>query len=259
MKPTRNHKFCLACRKQKILFENKSKADNFLKFNAESIWEENKKAPVRSYYCIFCCGWHVTSNPSVVQGERLDGRDELFIKRIEQQKENDIELQAISKRVSEKILCFDTELNLCNFEEAQDILDILEFETNELRKLSFNIGKVNRILEKISRAKEKFAEKKKLFSLSKEEQKNWLDLEKPTIEDLKIIGTIKRINSMKILRSALDNKKKLVFCKDSEMVMEIINECRKYIQTATIGNGAKQARLRLNEELDEILKERNNQ
>ena len=40
------------------------------------------------------------------------------------------------------------------------------------------------------------------------------------------------------------------------MVMEIINNCRIYIQASTIGNGANQARKRLNSELDEIPKER---
>ena len=48
----------------------------------------------------------------------------------------------------------------------------------------------------------------------------------------------------------------LITCEDTEMVMEIINNCRIYIQASTIGNGANQARKRLNSELDEILKER---
>ena len=61
---------------------------------------------------------------------------------------------------------------------------------------------------------------------------------------------------MKILRSALDERERLILCEDTEMVMEIINNCRNYIQASTIGNGSSQARKRLNSELDEILKER---
>ena len=42
----------------------------------------------------------------------------------------------------------------------------------------------------------------------------------------------------------------LITCEDTEMLMEIINNCRIYIQASTIGNGADQARKRLNSELD---------
>ena len=48
----------------------------------------------------------------------------------------------------------------------------------------------------------------------------------------------------------------LITCEDTEMVMEIINNCRIYIQASTIVNGANQARKRLNSELDEIPKDR---
>ena len=256
MKPIKNRRFCIACQKQKMLFDSQSKADNFLKFNAKEILEENETSPVRSYYCTFCCGWHVTSNPSTVQGEWLDGRDKVLLKKIEFQRKNNDELQAISKRVTNKILRFDTELNLCNFIEAQDVLDLLDFEVNELREKPFNLSKVNKLFMKIHDAEKRLNRKMELFSMSKEEQKAWLDLENPTKEELKIIGSIRRINSMKILRSALDERERLISCEDTEMVMEIINNCRNYIQASTIGNGSSQARKRLNSELDEILKER---
>ena len=58
-----------------MLFEEKKKADNFIRFNKDEIFEENGKAPVRSYYCAFCSWWHVTSNPSLEQGEEQDKRD----------------------------------------------------------------------------------------------------------------------------------------------------------------------------------------
>lgn len=256
MKPTRNRIFCIGSQKQKMLFDSQSKADNFLKYNTKEILEENEKAPVRSYYCTFCCGWHVTSNSSTEQGERLDGRDHALVQKIELLKKNNDELQAISKRVTDKILCFDTELNLCNFDEAQDILDLLEFEANDLRNSSFNLDKVNKIFGKIYGAKEKLNKKIELYSLSKEEQNAWLDLKEPNKEELKVIGSIKRINAMKILRSALDKREYLISSDDSEMIMEIINNCRNYVQASTIGNGAKQARACLNAELDEILRER---
>ena len=71
MKPTRNNVFCNGCQRSKMLFETKAKADKFIMYNSEGILEENGKAPVRSYYCEFCCGYHVTSNPSEEVGEIL--------------------------------------------------------------------------------------------------------------------------------------------------------------------------------------------
>lgn len=67
--------YCIGCRRSKMLFEEKKKADNFIRFNKDEIFEENSKVPVRSYYCAFCSGWHVTSNPSLEQGEEQDKRD----------------------------------------------------------------------------------------------------------------------------------------------------------------------------------------
>ena len=59
--PHRNKVYCPCCSKYKIVFKNKSKADNFIKFNSASILKENGYAPIRSYYCSLCGGWHVTS------------------------------------------------------------------------------------------------------------------------------------------------------------------------------------------------------
>ena len=62
MKPTKNKIFCVSCKRPKMLFESQAKADNFILYNKEEIEEENCKAPVRSYYCRLCGGWHVTSD-----------------------------------------------------------------------------------------------------------------------------------------------------------------------------------------------------
>lgn len=61
MKPTRNKVFCKDCERAKILFETEKKANNFIKFNTEEIEEESGYGPQRSYYCLFCGGWHITS------------------------------------------------------------------------------------------------------------------------------------------------------------------------------------------------------
>ncbi len=82
IKPSKNLVYCYACKRRKMLFEEKSKADNFIKYNHGGILEENGKAPVRSYYCELCCGYHVTSNPSVMDGERQDRQDSQLLQEL---------------------------------------------------------------------------------------------------------------------------------------------------------------------------------
>lgn len=76
MKPKHNRRFCIGCHYQKMWFETKSKADNFLKFNKESIAAVSSKVPTRSYYCSFCCGWHITSIGDEQMAKERDARDE---------------------------------------------------------------------------------------------------------------------------------------------------------------------------------------
>ena len=60
MKPTKNRVFCKDCGRTKMLFETQKKADNFIKFNKEEIETDSGFAPQRSYFCVFCGGWHTT-------------------------------------------------------------------------------------------------------------------------------------------------------------------------------------------------------
>lgn len=76
MKPTNNRIYCLSCRRPKMLFESEAKANNFIKFNRADILKESHRAPVRSYYCNLCGGYHVTSNASLEAAERMDKRDQ---------------------------------------------------------------------------------------------------------------------------------------------------------------------------------------
>jgi len=62
MKP-KNRIYCPQCNRLKLQFESKAKAENFIRYNADEIQEENGYAPIRAYYCRCCCSWHVTSRP----------------------------------------------------------------------------------------------------------------------------------------------------------------------------------------------------
>lgn len=75
MKPKNNRIFCIGCHRSKMLFATQAKADNFIKFNSEDIAAHSSKVPSRSYYCSFCCGWHVTSVDDDNFAKQRDERD----------------------------------------------------------------------------------------------------------------------------------------------------------------------------------------
>ena len=75
MKPISNRIYCLGCNHTKILFETEAKANNFIRFNSEEIFNATGKAPTRSYYCTFCCGWHVTSIENLERAYENDVKD----------------------------------------------------------------------------------------------------------------------------------------------------------------------------------------
>lgn len=57
-----HHKnYCLLSRKYKHLYPSREKASSFIANYSEIIKEEKGYAPVRSYYCYECGGFHVTS------------------------------------------------------------------------------------------------------------------------------------------------------------------------------------------------------
>lgn len=62
-KALKNSVYCHCCNKYKMLFTSKQHADNYIRFNSEAILSETGKAPIRSYYCSICGGWHLTSMP----------------------------------------------------------------------------------------------------------------------------------------------------------------------------------------------------
>lgn len=86
MKP-KKRTYCPASGRAKILFETKEEADRFIVYNSQEILFQHRKAPVRSYFCAMCCGYHVTSNPSLEEGEELDARVEEKLRWLEDEKE----------------------------------------------------------------------------------------------------------------------------------------------------------------------------
>lgn len=83
MKPTKNRFFCNDCGKIKIRFETEDKANRFIKFNADEIESETGVRPERSYYCISCDSWHITSK----KNKSVKSRTEVVIDEYNKSKE----------------------------------------------------------------------------------------------------------------------------------------------------------------------------
>ncbi|MCQ2258344.1 MAG: hypothetical protein MJZ41_10200 [Bacteroidaceae bacterium] len=163
-----------------MLFESKGKADNFIKFNAGEILKENDKAPVRSYYCTLCIGWHVTSNPSTVEGERLDGRDENLIHKISLYKQNKEDVSIISQRINVKLQEFEMYLHMGGGDKAEDTLDICGFDIEDAQSFTMVIDKVGRLQERVGKARERLEKYIMLNDMGKEEQDKLLNNPDPT-------------------------------------------------------------------------------
>ena len=130
MRPTKNRVYCYGCQRSKMLFESKAKADNFIAYNSEGIMEENGKAPVRSYYCELCGGYHVTSNPSMIAGESLNQRDQKMGEQISNYKKGAEDYKQMHQVVSNQIDMAKRQMYLGNFEYIEEL-----YETKNCRKI----------------------------------------------------------------------------------------------------------------------------
>lgn len=106
MKPTKNRVYCRDCGRQKILFETEKKANTFIKFNGEEIESESGYSPTRSYYCISCSGWHVTSSK---EAANIKSQTEIVLERYREEKEKrSIEKARAAENRKEKLKVLET-------------------------------------------------------------------------------------------------------------------------------------------------------
>ena len=134
MKPTKNRIFCKDCGKPKMLFETEKKADTFIKFNSDEIEQESGYKPERSYFCIYCGGWHVTSIRDYLE---IKSKTEILLDKYKEEKEKKAILQ------QERSI-----IRLKKQEELKKILSSLENEIYKLQSLELNSISFNETLQK---------------------------------------------------------------------------------------------------------------
>ncbi len=254
MKPTKNRMYCVACQRPKMHFESKKKADNFIKFNAAEMISEGLKAPVRSYYCQLCGAWHVTSNPSMAAGERLDRRDKGIARRIDQEMVCEAEFKARMERLNEMWDDYNFAVGLCDFSKAADVLNKIESEIPTHAKEKKQIKRVTAQRTKVAAERARLNRLNELAVLSKEEQRKLVDTTEDAGAKERIKKDLQIINSIRLVHDVFAKQESLIACNDVELVSEIVEKCRQYIKLGT--TGSKRAKGLLNKRLDEIMHSR---
>jgi hypothetical protein len=118
MKPTKNRVYCKDSGRHKMLFENEKKANLFIKFNSEEIESEAGYSPNRSYYCMFCNGWHVTSSKEHIN---VKSKTEIVLDLYKHDKEKKAKIAEIKKNKTESL-----NKHLQNVERQIEILDTIK-------------------------------------------------------------------------------------------------------------------------------------
>ncbi len=148
MKPTKNRVFCMDCGKPKMVFETEKKANTFMRFNSEEIKELTGICPVRSYYCMYCNAWHVSSS-RVSARNYVKSKTEIVIELYKK----DLEKKALqSTHTHDQHAARTRELNKQLTQIEYDIKE-MESHVNEVENLSNNWQIINSFMLVLEEAK----------------------------------------------------------------------------------------------------------
>jgi len=161
MRPNRNKPYCKDCGQHKILFETEQQANNFIKFNSDEIKAESGVKPIRSYFCIACAGWHITSKATSAPISKT----EIVLALYKQEQERIIiEKQKAKERAKRTALEIARERQIQEIEkldklrimkiEILDNVDKLIVILKEKHKESDDIEFLNKAFEELEKAKQ---------------------------------------------------------------------------------------------------------
>lgn len=190
MKPTKNKVYCKDCGRTKMLFDTEKKANNFIAFNQEEIREESGYAPQRSYFCLFCGGWHITSiKEEIGKSKKEELLEQLLIEKANKKEKTTsekskinhaenrdklfLEIESKIKKMdnNEKELFFNEQINFLN-KEMEEISSSTNQNDKEILKELRQKLEVTYIVRKqngFQKVNNKFNEK-----LREREEEEWL-------------------------------------------------------------------------------------
>ena len=249
MKPTKNQIFCVACGRPKMLFETKAKANNFIKFNSSEIMEESGKAPIRSYYCEICGGYHVTSNNSKTHAEWLDIRDKVLAEEVDRRVKANLKTKSNQKQTNQepKSKGAKTKENKLNIREQLEQSDILMTkgmldEAGELlAKCRFrmqaveqrmNVAKLEgfiRCKDQMEKLMRKLERLKKWVKSSYDEQEAFIAKDGKTEEEEEVCTALVSIKAVVRIKRALYDIDKVIENREFSILKYYVAQCEKQI------------------------------
>ena len=237
----------MACGRPKMLFETKAKADNFIKFNSSEMMEESGKAPIRSYYCEICGGYHVTSNNSKTHAEWLDIRDKVLAEEVDRRVKANLKTKSNQKQTNQEPKskgAKENKLDILEQLEQSDILmtkGMLDEAGELLAKCRFRIQAVEQRmnvakLEGFTRCKdqmEKLIRKldrlKKWVKSSYDEQEAFIAKEGKTEEEEEVCTALVSIKAVVRIKRALYDIDKVIENREFSILKYYVAQCQKQI------------------------------
>ena len=211
MRPTKNRVYCYGCQRSKMLFESKAKADNFIAYNSEGIMEENGKAPVRSYYCELCGGYHVTSNPSVEAGEKLNQRDQIMLARFDNYKKGKEDYMEIHLEVIAKTDLAKRQMFFGNFQAIDQLYEEFEIDHDILMRIPLKTrAKYMQLHQRVDILHDVASQMKELLELSKDEMLERIVFENPSKRENTLASIVKGYLLIQDYNEGIGNIEQLV-------------------------------------------------
>ena len=227
MKPKKNHNFCVACRRRKMLFESKEEADRFIAYNRDEMLKGRRKAPVRSYYCEICGGWHVTSNPSKEDAKRLNVKDKALAEEVDRRVKANLSSMPSADVISKKLDEADKMMTQGSLEEAEKLLT--ECHTYlQMTQLRVSISKSNGHIKRMqqhNKLTQKLEHLKKLIDASPEEQRVILK----ELKDKEIDDAFLSICAVGRIKDLLHEINLAINDREFNLVMSLYAKCLKQI------------------------------
>ena len=247
MKPIKNQIFCVACGRPKMLFETKAKADNFIKFNSSEIMEESGKAPIRSYYCEICGGYHVTSNNSKTHAEWLDNRDKVLAEKVDRRVKANLKSESNQKQTNQEPKskgAKENKLDILEQLEQSDILmtkGMLDEAGELLAKCRFRIQAVEqrmnvaklegfiRCKDQMEKLMRKLERLKKWVKSSYDEQEAFIAKEGKKEEEEEVCTALVSIKAVVRIKRALYDIDKVIENREFSILKYYVAQCEKQI------------------------------
>lgn len=247
MKPTKNQIFCVACGHPKMLFETKAKADNFIKFNSSEMMEESGKAPIRSYYCEICGGYHVTSNNSKTHAEWLDIRDKVLAEEVDRRVKANLKTKSNQKQTNQEPKskgAKENKLDILEQLEQSDILmtkGMLDEAEELLAKCRFrmqaveqrmNVAKLEgfiRCKDQMEKLMRKLERLKKWVKSGYDEQEAFIAKEGKKEEEEEICTALVSIKAVVRIKRALYDIDKVIEKREFSILKYYVAQCQKQI------------------------------